>query len=208
MAVVQGRITFPGNPWPDGHRIHAATWLAWIDPDGRLRFACDLQSEDYDVRAPDTSGSGDWRSPVVWRNYGRCTIEAGRGVLAAEPGRPFRFAARQTLTADPVAGFDHEAEPAFGVYLLGHDTLAGHELTFTPAAGGHELVWTGAVALTYAGDREFRHGFRVELTGLALPEIALPAGTAPAAARELLAGLVDEPERFTLDACGTRFRPV
>jgi hypothetical protein len=205
---VQGRITFAGNPWPDGHRLDAATWTAWFDPAGRLWFGVELRSEDYVATPPAREGPGDWGSSFVWSNYAACTIDTGRGVLAAEPGRPFRLTAPQTLTADPVAGFDHDAEPAFTVYLLGHDALAGHELVFTPRPGGHDLLWTGSVALVYAGDPEFRHRFRVEVSGLALPELVLPAGTDPATARRWLAGAVDAPERFAPAADGTRFRPV
>lgn len=209
MAAVRGRVLFPGNPWPAGHRVTACAWTARIDRDARLWFGLELRSEDYDAAPPAlVDDSDDWRSPLVWRNYHAFSVETHRGVLAAEPGRPFAFAAAQTLAADPVDGFAHDAEHAFGAYLLGHDTIAGHALTFTPGAGGHGLRWTGLVALTYGGDEEFRHRFRIDVLDLPRPEIALPAGTAPATAREWLTRLVDEPERFAPDATGMRFTPV
>lgn len=129
-----GRIWFPGNPWPDGHAVEDFGWWGRIHPDGTLWFELSLRTEDYGVREPASSGEGDWRSPVVWNNHHRCTLEPGwrRGLPAAEPGRPFRLAVPQTLTADPVDEVDFADEPAFSVHLLGHDATAGHEVTFTP----------------------------------------------------------------------------
>jgi hypothetical protein len=212
FLAVEGRIWFPGNPWPDGHAVEDFDWSGRIHPDGTLWFELSLRSEEYGAREPAFDGDGerDWRSPVVWNNYHRCTLSPGwrRGLPAAEPGRPFRMAAPQTLTADPVEEVDFEEEPAFFVYLLGHDATAGHEVTFTPTAAGHEVTWTGALALYYAGEEEFRYGFRAELRGVRFAGIAVPEELDRDAAQRMLAELVDEPERFVLDPTGRWFTPV
>lgn len=82
---------------------------------------------------------------------------------AATPGDPFRLAdARpQRLTADPLPILDLDAPPAFHVYLLGHDSVADHDIVFTrQQTGGHTIDWNGRIALTYAGEEEFSHRFR------------------------------------------------
>lgn len=207
---MEGRIWFPGNPWPDGHAVEDFGWWGRIHPDGRLWFELSLRSAEYGAREPTDKGEGDWRSPIVWNNYHRCTLSPGwrKGLLAAEPGRPFRLAAPQTLTADPVDEVDFEEEPAFHVYLLGHDAAAGHEVTFTPTAAGHDVTWTGALALYYAGEEDFRYGFRAELRDVQLAGIAVADELDRDAARRTLAELLDEPERFALDPTGRWFTPA
>jgi hypothetical protein len=103
---------------------------------------------------------------------------------------------------------DFAEEPAFLVYLLGHDATAGHEVTFTPTAAGHDVTWTGALALYYAGEEDFRYSFRAELSGVQLAGIAVPEELDRDAARRMLAELLDEPERFVLDPTGRWFAPV
>ncbi|WP_430781416.1 hypothetical protein [Actinoplanes sp. G11-F43] len=43
-----GRIWFPGNPWPDGHRIEEFAWTGRIDDAGRLWFDLTLRTGPYD----------------------------------------------------------------------------------------------------------------------------------------------------------------
>jgi hypothetical protein len=83
--------------------------------------------------------------------------------------------------------------------------VAGHEVTFTPTAAGHDVTWTGALALYYAGDEEFRYGFRAELRDVQLAGIAVAGELDRAAARRALAELIDEPDRFVLDPTGRSF---
>jgi hypothetical protein len=81
-------------------------------------------------------------------------------------------------------------------------------VTFTPTAAGHDVTWTGALALYYAGEEEFRYGFRAELRGVRFAGIAVPEELDRDAAQRMLAELVDEPERFELDPTGRWFTPV
>lgn len=202
---MHGRIRFPGSPWPGGHAVAAFGWEGRIDRDGRLWFDLRFATADYrDAGPPTAAGDGDWSEPIAWEDHRRCTVEPGRGLLAAEPGRPFRWDAPRTLTADPLP-HDVSTEPAFTCYLLGHDAVAGHEVALVPRGGVHDITWTGAVALAYAGDDEFRYAFHAELSGVAVSGIGVPPGTAPDPARAALARVCDPPDRFVLD--GDRFVP-
>ncbi|MER7280154.1 hypothetical protein ABT369_37525 [Dactylosporangium sp. NPDC000244] len=93
---------------------------------------------------------------------------------------------------------DLDAPPAFHVYLLGHDSVADHAVTFTgDGSGRHRIDWTGRVALTYSGDEEFRYEFRAEIHEAALAHIALPDGMSGEEGRRHLAHLLDVSERLT-----------
>jgi hypothetical protein len=70
------------------------------------------------------------------------------------------------------------------------------------------VTWTGALALHYAGEEDFRHCFRAELRDVRLAGIAVPEELDRDAARRALAELLDEPERFALDPTGRWFGPV
>jgi hypothetical protein len=207
VPVVQGRIWFPGNPWPDGHRLLECAWTGRLDDAGRLWFDLSLATSDYDENgAPpeDPGKDGDWVSPSVWSNYHSCSLSSTRwegatGLLAATPQRRFGFTdpRPQRLTADPLPIEDPDAPPAFHVYLLGHDSVAGHEVEFTREdTGRHRIEWTGRIALTYAGDEEFRYEFRAEIRDIAVEYIGLPDAMPIDEARRHLARLVDVPERF------------
>ena len=50
---------------------------------------------------------------------------------------------------------------SFHIYLLGHDSCADHEITFVKkhSIDTFDLEWKGKIALTYAGDDEFKYEF-------------------------------------------------
>lgn len=206
---MEGRIWFPGNPWPDGHRVEEFAWTGRLDEVGRLWFDMTLRTASYDEAGltdddddGESSDRSDWESPIVWNNYHRCTMsstfwEDATGLLAATPDRPFRLTGPEPrhLTADPLPVGDVDAEPAFHVYLLGHDSVAGHTVTFTAdGAGGHHIQWGGRIALTYAGDEVFRYEFRAEIRGARLAGVTTPDGTTADGVRRQVAHLLAVPE--------------
>jgi hypothetical protein len=86
----------------------------------------------------------------------------------------------------------------FHIHLLGHDSVAGHEVEFTRQdTGGHRIAWTGRIALTYVGDEEFRYGFRADIQDVTLRHISVPDEMPIDEARRHLLRLVDVPQRFT-----------
>jgi hypothetical protein len=201
---VQGRIWFPGNPWPDGHRVVDFDWTGRLDDAGMLWFDLSLTTAGYDEEGDPAEDPEDdsWQSPVVWGNYHRCSLsstkwEDATGLLAATPRRPFRFTEPWSLVADPLPIEDLDAPPAFHIYLLGHDSTAGHHVEFTERdTGAFRIVWTGRIALSYTGDEEFRYGFRAEIEDVKPRYIGFPEGMSVDDARRQLARLVDVPDRF------------
>ncbi|WP_069162768.1 hypothetical protein [Nocardia altamirensis] len=204
-----GRIAFPGNPWPAGHAIEEFAWTGRIDENGNLWFDLHLRSADYcaDGAPKGTGDEEDWASPVVWQNYGRCTLSStywgeddGTGFLAATPGKMFQLKSLtpQRLTADPLPLVDADQLEflAFNIYLLGHDSVADQEVVFTRRPDGtHDIDWSGRIALTYVDDTEFRHRFLVRNTA-ALEYIRYPATLSPVEAHDLLRAVLDAPELF------------
>ena len=179
-------------------------WTGRLDDANALWFDLSLRTADYDEEGDppeDPEGYDAWISPIVWNNYHCCFLsstkwEDATGLLAATPERPFRFTdpRPQRLTADPLPVEDLDAQPAFHIYLLGHDSVAGHEVEFTRQdAGGFSIAWTGRIALTYTGDEEFRHGFRAEIRDAALGPIRVADGMPVEEARRRLTQLIDIP---------------
>lgn len=61
---MHGRIWFPGNPWPGGHRVTEFAWTGRLDDAGRLWFDLSLQTEPYDDSGePATPGPDDFSHP-------------------------------------------------------------------------------------------------------------------------------------------------
>jgi hypothetical protein len=204
-----GQDLVPGNPWPDGHRVEKFAWTGRLDDLGQLWFDVTLRTADYDeagVIADDEDEQSDdlpdWEAPIVWNNYHRCTISStfwdnATGLLAATSERRFRLvdSEPQQLTADPLPIEDLDADPAFHVYLLGHDSIADHTITFTAdGTGRHRVDWRGRIALTYAGNETFEHEFRAELRGAYLAHVAPAAGMTDDEARRRVADLLCVPE--------------
>jgi hypothetical protein len=197
-------------------------WTGRLDDAGLLWFDLGLKTADYDEDPPaedppeDFGTDGDWVSPLAWRNYHACSLsstkwEDAMGLLAATPDQPFRFAdpRPRRLAADPLPiddlddlddvddVDDVDDLPAFHIYLLGHDSVAAHEVEFTRRdTGRYDIAWTGRIARTYVGDEEFRYRFRAEIRDAVLAHVDLPHGMTVGAARRHLSGLVDIPERF------------
>ncbi len=70
----------------------------------------------------------------------------------------------------------HE-ERAFHIYLLGHDAVADHRITFTRVPGTQlfDIAWQGKIALAYVGNYAPEHPFRAEIHGVQLPSIGTHA---------------------------------
>ena len=210
--MTEARIKFFGNPWPAGHAVTEAVWSAELRPDG-LRFHLHVVSADYDAEDDRDDPEGDrgaWRSRIVWTNYHACSLSSTKwgddGFLVATPGKPIDLErlASKTFRVDPMAGDaipeDVELDDlAFGIYLLGHDSVCDHRIRFVKRRGPrcYDIRWRARIALTYAGDTELSHRLEATLPRLRLDTIELEdldATTARALLPEVLVGA----ERFTL----------
>jgi hypothetical protein len=213
MSSGDDRIWFPGNPWPDGHRIRAFAWGGLLDPEAGLRFAIELTSEDYDADDPpgldddgdDDRPETDFESRSVWQNYHRCVIRPAPGFVVGTPEEPLDFdsLADRTFRVDrleDVAGLEDPDDVAFHLYLLGHDSVADHRVRFTtgdsPSAFG--LEWDGRIALTYVGEEEFGYRFRARVGRAVFQGFQVPDRLDDEAADRLFAACVRDPARFRL----------
>ncbi len=180
----QDRIFFPGNPWPEGHVIDDFSWSA-ERRGADIWFHFHLDSVEYyaEREIEDPEGDEDldsWRAPGVWGNYHRCILsseEWHNGGFKACPASEF--------SAERIDGLVIRVDPApqdmrasyesraFHIYLLGHDSVADHTISFKRVEGSNtfDILWEGKVALTYQGDYELEHSFRAEIHNVELPEV-------------------------------------
>lgn len=196
--TVEGRIFFPGNPWPDGHRIISCELVAAINPSRglytdeapyqgpALTLAIDLKTADYDEDDQsdrDAIGADDWSSKIAWNNYGSCWVgESGSsntpGFVVSDGIKPFSFHEEEYRFSVDTLPLDWDTfvvTQAFGTYLLGHDAVADHDIHLhsRQSDGTYTLDWTGRIALSYVGDNEFKYGFHAHVTGVRFREIQL-----------------------------------
>ncbi len=196
--MIDGRITFPGNPWPNGHRVIECALTANLqlfnDPlsNGnelrrRLAVGVELRTADYDEEPPTTSDDDpdatDWNSPGAWTNYGSCWLGPSAssetpGITVSDGTVPFAFGApNYRFTSDmlPVEWDRFMATAAFGIYLQGHDAVAGHEIALHSRQdnGTYTVDWTGRIASAYIGHTTFDHTFVAHITGVSLESIMM-----------------------------------
>lgn len=205
----EGRIWFPQSPWPRGHAVKEFRWSGRLEDDGTLWFDLHLETADYDTEgAAEEDGEGSWRSSTVWLNYYSCTLsstawkeEGSTGLLVGRVGSPLNWAmlAGTSFVTDQGSEgeeTDPDRVPAFRIYLLGHDAVADHRVTFRPDGAGVDVEWTGRIALAYGGDFVLRHTFRAAVRGAAFDGFGVPDGTDDAKVRELLAAACVGADRF------------
>ncbi len=184
MSGIEGRIRFPGNPWPEGHALEEFAWTARL-VEGRVWFDLHLRSRPYyderDIEEDEDAGhDGDWQSPGVWGNYHRCTLsstfwggEGGFPVCEAALYTPEWLDGR-TFEVDRAEGEIPDADDlAFHLYLLGHDGAANHRIRFQRTDDGDrfDIAWDGNIALTYVGNHALAHGFQARIVGVPFPQL-------------------------------------
>nr|AGC71463.1 hypothetical protein [uncultured bacterium A1Q1_fos_91] len=207
---MQGRIYFPGNPWPAGHALEALVWSGRVDGARGLVFDLHLQTAKYYAEGEGLEGDSDsdFRSPIVWSNYHSCSLSSTKwdsnGWGVGTPEAPFAFSslAGRVLVADtldsPELDVNDVNERAFHIYLLGHDDVVEHRFLFQPVGEHWNLEWKGWIALAYAGDYAFRYGFRAEATGLEFSGFRVDDALSDDEAHALFARCCDEAAAFKL----------
>jgi len=175
-----GRITFHGNPWPEGHPIREFTWSAYED-DGYVWMNFDLSTATYNserqVEQDIEQVVSDWGCAVVWMNYHSCDLSSDH-----PEGQGFKVCHQKRFTPAWLHGqeFKVDARPgrnynpddlAFQIYLLGHDSCANHKISFQRVGSSNlfDITWTGKIALSYAGEYEFKHDFTAKICGVEFP---------------------------------------
>lgn len=180
------RIFFKGNPFPQGHPVKTFSWCGEIDAQRGLIFHFHLVTEDYNMedRSDDVQDDlTDWQSKTVWNNYHSCKLSSkawgNEGILVPTLDKRFDFdqAFPVVLSVDHLP-LDEDWDPddlAFGIYLLGHDSCAGHRIEIKRVNGNvFNLNWTGKIALTYAGEEDFDYEFEAIVSSISFDGIHYP----------------------------------
>lgn len=181
--MIAGRIYFKGNPWPEGHAIREFRWSA-NRRGSNVWFGLHLESADYYAERyiDDEDGDDvpDWEAPIVWGNYHNCTISSDEWHTGGFPVcEAAEFCAERidglTVRIDPLPRDLREGyeSRAFHIYLLGHDAVADHQISFSRVTGTDcfDIAWEGKIALSYVGDYEPKYSFRAEIKGAKLPAV-------------------------------------
>jgi hypothetical protein len=210
-----GRITFEDNPWPRGHRLESFAWSGRLFPGRGVTFDFDLRSSRYyedDGAANDPDDDGeefvsDWKSKNVWGNYHACIVSSvewggSDGLLVGTAKKPIDVDALDgvKLRVDklPLSG-----APTFATYLLGHDSVADHTITFkcsrADSSDGYDIEWRGKIALTYAGDTVFRHRFQAAIDRVTFDGFRIPEGLDGTSAAIELGRFVTGGEQWVVD---------
>jgi hypothetical protein len=196
--MIDGRIVFPGNPWPEGHPIEEFEWTARIEG-GDLWFDLHLRSAEYDSERQfdaddenEEDEASSWEAPIVWNNYHRCTLystfwgEQGGFRVCAIDAFSLAWLDGRAFAVDPVEAEIEDADDRpFHIYLLGHDSVANHRVEFRRVAGSDidgsnidssdafDILWSGDIALSYVGDSRLEHRFEARIARVPCP--AIPA---------------------------------
>jgi hypothetical protein len=172
------RIWFAGNPWPEGHPVRKFEWKAEIR-EGIVWMLMHLETADYyserRLDDGDTEHDSEWEAPNVWGNYHRCILASGGIPVCSVAEFSTNLLDGYEAVVDPLpeaAGMAFN-ELAFQIYLLGHDSVADHRIRFVRRGGSDrfDIEWTGRIALTYAGDYEFRHDFKARIIDVQAPQL-------------------------------------
>lgn len=186
----ENRIYFKGNPYPKGHRIKKFIWSGRLDENEQLWFDFHLETDDYyaedNIEEDDEDEDevdADWEAKSVWGNYHSCTISStewqSKGIEVDTKKEKFDFDSLldNELAADilPLEDDLDLDDLSFQIYLLGHDSCANHRLKFFQNGNGNmDIEWTGKIALTYAGEDEFKHDFSAFIHGVTFDGFYLP----------------------------------
>lgn len=209
IQSIDNHILFPGNPWPNGHAIKDFRWSAELRKGARIWCHLHLKSEAYgasdlDQDEPASENTSNWQSKNVWNNYGSCTLSSTQwdhsGFVVGTPEEPFDLDSMSgyTFEVDSMP-FNVEDQPSFGIYCQGHDTVAGHQISFLKDDAGWAIDWSARIALTYLGGQEFDHRLIARKTGVHFDGIALSHELAPEDAVEVLSQCVMNSSRYTLE---------
>lgn len=156
---MEDRIFFSASPRPWGHRIKDFSWTGRLEPETGLWFDFELETEKYRAEDPDGfreeqyegEAETDWDAISVWDNYHACSITSNTGFRVGSAEVPFCVEAltKKEFHVDPLDGPEEE-DPAFSIYLLGHDSVADHKIRFeaTEDSKRFQIHWTARIALT------------------------------------------------------------
>jgi len=138
----------------------------------------------------------NWDSKMVWSNFHSCSISSTKwdigGILVGNKDKKFNFSEMDNLFfhADPLPrsdDFDYDKDLPFGIYLLGHDDCADHQISIKKNKNGKfNIEWKGRIALAYSGEFEFNHEFYASIEDVVFEEVFYPKEMSKEEARKCL----------------------
>jgi hypothetical protein len=169
----KNKIYFHGNPYPKGHNIIKCIWQGRIDEDETLWFDFHVETDKYTAEdnTEDTEDIADnWQAKAVWGNYNSGKLsstfweEEDKGIVIKEANEglfDINTYLQQPIVVDalPLEDDMDIEDLAFDIFLLGHDSCADHNIVFTKNGNAYDITWTGKIALSYAGDYDFKYNF-------------------------------------------------
>ena len=204
------RIYFIDNPYPNGHKIKEFVWSGRLDESENLWFDFHLKTEDYyqednDVEEEEEETDSDWKAKIVWSNYHSCTLSSSywnnSGILLDTDNEKINFSKfeNKTFFVDTLpldADFDYE-DLSFGIYLLGHDSCADHEIKIqVQSPTKFSIAWKGKIALTYGGEDSFDYSFIAQIDNVEFDGFYYPAGMEKEKAFNSFAKHLEKIEQF------------
>lgn len=211
-----GRIFFPGNPWPKGHRIDECLWTARIERSTGVWADFHIRTEDYDAADRKSASQIDEDEPpeldanasrILWVNTGRMifstTFWPGQafGVQMGSKEKPFDFRKLSGAQFRADAPPQHPGYPRpFVAYRWGDDAPAYHNITFKKETGKSTFAihWLGRFGDFVEGKPDFPWPFEMKLKNVAFGGILFPKDTARDVIYALAAPYVVNAHRYKL----------
>ena len=181
MSKDNNKIYFSNSPFTNGHKVIDFVWSARLDENFDLWMDLHLESDNYDEEEEYKDDldeiddiSEENAEKQLWINYDHAIISStywnNKGIkIENEAQLDFNQLNRKTFEIDPLpVNLDESENLAFGISMLGNDTVAQHEITFldTEEFGVFDIKWKGKVANTYLGENEFNYDFYVYMKNI------------------------------------------
>ena len=99
------------------------------------------------------------------------------------------------------------SERAFHIYLLGHDAVADHHISFEALQGNWTISWKGKIALAYTGNYELKYHFATLLDKISFGGFNVPSQLNDEQAWNLFGNAVSKADewQFVVDQNRRRF---
>jgi hypothetical protein len=181
MSKDNNKIYFSNSPFINGHKVIDFVWSARLDQNFQLWMDLHLETDNYDEEEEYKDDldeiddiSEENAEKQLWINYDHCIISStywsNKGIKIDDVSDfNFNQLNKKNFELDSLPiDFDHPEELAFGISMLGNDTVAQHEITFldTEEFGVFDIKWKAKVANTYLGENEFDYDFYVYMKNI------------------------------------------
>lgn len=215
MSKENNKIYFSNSPYTNGHKVVDFVWNARLDEEFKLRIDLHLESDQYDeedeyIDDIEEIDNVDEISTEksLWINYDHCIISStfwdNKGIIidSVDDVLNFETLNNNTFFIDtlPLDKEIEESNLAFGVSMLGKDTIANHEITFldTDEFGVFDIKWKAKVANTYLGENEFDYDMYVYMKNIKFGGIKISPNLTREEALNFMHTKLAHPDEFEL----------